>query len=70
MWALGHKDWEQFYAKHLNEWEEECMQVDRHNQDFEEWIQSEDGLLEREELAKFIQNYKSTLENDRVKKAS
>lgn len=68
MWALGHKDWEQFYAKHLDEWEEECMQVDRHNQDFEEWIQSEDGLLEREELAKLIQNYKSTLENDRVKK--
>lgn len=68
-WALSHDHWDEFFDECIAAWEDECIQADLFNKDFEDWIRSEDGLLERRELIGRVEEHRALTLNLQRRKA-
>lgn len=60
-WSLSHQDWPQFLDDCIQEWEEDHELALRFNESFEDWIRSDEGLLERRELIRLADSHRNTI---------
>jgi len=58
-WSLSHEDWPYFFDECIMEWKEESELALSFNKAFEDWVRSDEGLLERRELKRLADSYGS-----------